>query len=87
MIAVDTSALMAALLDEPVAGACTEALATNERIVVSAAAVAEALIVSERRGIGPEMAKLIDGLGLEIVSVTKAVADGLPRAIRNGEKG
>ena len=74
MIAVDTSALMAILLDEPETAACAEALATNDRIVISAGTVAEARIVAERRGLGAEMAQLIDGLGLEIVSVTPAVA-------------
>lgn len=74
MIAVDTSALMAILLGEPEAAACEEALATNDRIVISAATVAEALIVAERRGVGAEMAGLVDGLGLEVISVSLAVA-------------
>ena len=74
MIAVDTSALMAILLDAPEAAACVEAFATNERIVISAATVAEALIVAERRGLGAEMTGLIDGLELEIASVSPAVA-------------
>ena len=74
MIAVDTSALMAILLDEPETAVCAEALSTNDRVVVSATTVAEALIVAERRGLGPEMATLIDGLGLEVENVTLAVA-------------
>jgi len=74
MIAVDTSALMAILLNEPEASACADALATNDRIVISAGTVAEALIVAGRRKIDEEMAGLIDGLGLEIDSVTPAVA-------------
>ena len=74
MIAVDTSALMAILLDAPEAAACAEAFTTNERIVISAATVAEALIVAERRGLGAEMAGLIDGLELEIASVSPAMA-------------
>ena len=41
---------------------------------MSAATVAEALIVAERRGLGSEMTTLIDGLGLEVESVTLAVA-------------
>ena len=73
MIAVDTSALMAILLDESGAGACARVLAT-ERAVISAATLAEALIVAERRGLGPEMTQLIDGLGLEVVNVTAATA-------------
>ena len=74
MIAVDTSALMAILLNEPEASACADALATNDRIVISAGTVAEALIVAGRRNFDEEMAGLIDGLGLEIESVTLAVA-------------
>ena len=83
MIAVDTSALMAVLLDESEADACAQALATNDRVVISAATVAEALIVAQRRNLGAEMARLIDGLGLEIASITLAaarrVADGYAR--------
>ena len=74
MIAVDTSALMAILLSEAEASACANALATNDRIVISAATVAEALIVAERQRLDVEMAKLVEGLGLEISSVTLAVA-------------
>ena len=70
MIAVDTSALMAILLGEPDAAA----LATDRRTVISACTVAEALIVAERRGLRSEMGMLIDGLGLEVLSVTPATA-------------
>ena len=69
-----TSALMAILLDEPEAVACVEAFSTNERIVISAVAVAEALIVAERRGLGTEMTALIEGLELEITSVSPSAA-------------
>ena len=74
MIAVDTSALMSVLLNEPETAACAQALATNDRIVISAGTVAEALIVAGRRGLGSEMVELIDGLGLEVESVTVAAA-------------
>ena len=73
MIAVDTSALMAIVLNEALADQCAEVLA-NERVVISAATLAEALIVAERRGFGTEMANLIDGLGLEVVNVSAATA-------------
>ena len=65
---------MAVLLDEPEAAACAKAFATNDRIMISAATVAEALIVAERRGLGAEMAGLVDGLDLEIASVSPATA-------------
>ena len=74
MIAVDTSALMAILLDEGEAAACADALAGNDRIAISAATVAEALVVAERRDLGSEMATLIDGLALDVETVTLAVA-------------
>ncbi|MDR4307406.1 type II toxin-antitoxin system VapC family toxin [Chelatococcus sambhunathii] len=73
MIAVDTSALMAVLLNEPGADACMAAL-ENGPLVISAATVAEALIVAGRRDVRAEMERLIDGLGFEIVSVSSASA-------------
>ncbi|MCY4222418.1 MAG: type II toxin-antitoxin system VapC family toxin [Thiotrichales bacterium] len=74
MIAVDTSALMAILLGESEASACADVLATNDRIVISAATVAEALIIARRRNLDAEMASLVDGLGLETASITLAAA-------------
>ena len=83
MIAVDTSALMSVLLNEPETTACAEALATNDRIVISSGTVAEALSVAGRRGFGSEVAALMSGLGLEVESVTAAsarrVAEGYAR--------
>lgn len=73
MITVDTSALMAILLDEPPASRCGQILA-SERVTISAATVAEALIVAERRGLRREMTDLIDGLDLEVASVSGATA-------------
>lgn len=73
MIAVDTSALMAILLKEPAAEACMTAL-ENGTLIISAATVAEALIVAGRRNVRAEMERLIDGLGFEIVGVSSASA-------------
>ena len=74
MIAIDTSPLMAILLDEDDRTACATALRTSERIVLSAGTVAEALIAAVRRELGAEMPTLIDELGLEVESVPLAVA-------------
>ena len=74
MIAVDTSALMAILLDEPEAADCAHALASNHPVLISAATVAEALIVAGGRDARAEMEALIDGLGLEIVPLDSAAA-------------
>jgi ribonuclease VapC len=74
MIAVDTSALMAILLDEASAETCVAAIEAEEKLLISAGTVAEALIVAERRGVGSQMTALIDGLGFEITPLTPAAA-------------
>ena len=74
MIAVDTSALMAILLDEPDARRCIEAIADSPSVVMSAGTLAEALIVATRRNVGEEMVALIEGVGIEVVPVTPADA-------------
>jgi ribonuclease VapC len=83
MIAVDTSALMAIVLGEPGANACIEVLEAGTDVLVSAGTMAEALIVAGRRRVGEVMANLIDGLGFEIVTVTSASAQALPK-LTNG---
>jgi ribonuclease VapC len=85
MIAVDTSALVAIVLNEPDADACAEALGTEDHILISAGTVAEALIVAGRRNVGEEVVQLMDGLGFEIVSVTPAATRRIAEAYENGE--
>ncbi|MFA6113273.1 MAG: type II toxin-antitoxin system VapC family toxin [Sphingomonas sp.] len=87
MIAVDASALMAILLDEPQANACIAALEGEDALVISAGTVAEALIVAERRNVGEELTTLIDGLGFEIVPVTPASARRVAAAYARWGKG
>jgi ribonuclease VapC len=87
MIAVDTSALMAIVLGEPEADSCIGALEAEGDLLISAGTVAEALIVSARRHVGEEMARLIDGLGFEIVSLTPASARRIAHAYAKWGKG
>lgn len=87
MIAVDTSALMAIVLNEASADACIAALVAEEDVVISAGTVAEALIVAARRNIADEMVRLIDGLGFEIVNVTPASARRVAQAYEIWGKG
>ncbi|WP_428672413.1 type II toxin-antitoxin system VapC family toxin [Reyranella sp.] len=87
MIAVDTSALMAIVLDEPEANSCIGALEAEGDLLISAGTVAEALIVSARRHVGEEMTRLIDGLGFEIVSLTPASARRVAHAYAKWGKG
>lgn len=74
MIAVDTSALMAIVLNEAEADACISVLEAEDELLISAGTVAEALVVAARRNVGDEMARLIGGLGFEVVTVTSASA-------------
>lgn len=87
MIAADTSALMAILLGEPQAEACMDALEATEALAISAGTMAEALIVAERRGVGEEMRRLLDGLGFEVASVTPAAARRVAEAYARWGKG
>ena len=87
MIAVDTSALMAILLDEPEADRCAKAIETADRLLISAGTMAEALIVAARRGLRPEMIAMFDGLGFEIMPVTPAAARRVGAAYDQWGKG
>lgn len=87
MIAVDTSALMAIVLDEPEAGACIEAIEAADDLLISAGTMAEALIVAARRGIAAELSSLIDGLGFEVVTVTPASARRIAETYSQWGKG
>jgi ribonuclease VapC len=87
MIAVDTSALMAIVLNEPEADACIAALEAEGRLLISAGTVAEALIVAARRNVVDQLARLIDGLGFEVVVVTLASARRIAQAYEQWGKG
>src|SRR3954465_9927470 len=87
MIAVDTSALMAIVLNEPDANACVAALEAEDDLLISAGTVAEALIVSSRRNVGEEMERLIEGLGFEVVGLTAASARRIAQACARWGKG
>jgi ribonuclease VapC len=87
MIVVDTSALMAIVLDEPAAERCMGVLETEDRLLISAGTLAEALIVGARRGIGEEIAELVAGLDVEVVPVTSGSARRMAGAYARWGKG
>ena len=87
MIVVDTSALMAIVLHEPQADDCSAALARDPDVAISAASLAEALIVAERRGCGEQMTAIVFLLGFEIVPVTEAGALEVAAAYARWGKG
>ncbi len=87
MIAIDTSAIIAILLNEPGSDACIDAIEREDAIVISAGTLAETLIVAGRRGIGAEAARLLDGLGVDVAPVTPAAARRVAQAYETWGKG
>lgn len=87
MIAVDTSALMAILLDEAEADACVAALQDQDEVLISAGTLAEVLIVAARRNVSQEASNIVDGLGFEVISVAPAAARRIAQAYQRWGKG
>ena len=87
MMVVDTSALVAIILDEPEADACMARLEAASSVAISAGTLAEALIVADRRNVRDEMERLVSGLGLDIVAVTPAAARRVADAYARWGKG
>ena len=87
MIVVDTSALMAVLLDEPLRSECERALKGEERLLMSAGTLVEAYIAAEYRGVGPAMEGFIRFLGPAVVPATAETAVQALRAFRTWGKG
>ena len=74
MIAVDTSALVAIVLHEEAGPSCMSALRAGDRLLISAGTLTEAFIVAQARNSGTDMEDLVDGLGFEVVTVTRDTA-------------
>jgi ribonuclease VapC len=70
VIVIDTSALMAVLLDEPESNLCIEAMASDSSLAISAGTLAEASIVAGRYGARAALDRLMARLKPEIVPVT-----------------
>jgi len=87
MIVVDTSALMAIVLDEPDAEAVGDVLVGEDDILISAGTFAEALIVAGRRQVGDVMEKLVDGFGCQVVPLARPDALRVAAAYSRWGKG
>ena len=87
MIVVDTSALLAIVLDEPQADACSRALRSQADICISAGTLAEALIVAGHRGVAAALAVILSGLACEVVPVDARTAREVADAHRRWGKG
>ena len=87
MIVLDTSALMALLLGEPDADQIAEILKSDEDFKISAGTLAEALIVAGRRGLSEEMSQLLEGLVVEIETLSATGAIAVAKAYSTWGKG
>ena len=87
MIVVDTSALVAILLDEPEAEACSQALEVETDVRISAGTLAEALIVAMKRERAEDMRLLVEGLGLTVEPLSSAGANRVSEAYGRWGKG
>lgn len=86
MIAVDTSALIAVVGEEPLAERCAEILASND-LIISAATVTECLIVGARPEYQGRVGPLLDRLQPEIIVVSEPFARLAADAYRRWGKG
>ncbi len=80
MIVIDTSALIAIAQQESEAQACIQAIDGGGDLVMSAATLAEALIVSGSRGLSAEMSTLLTRLAVTVVPVFEGDARRLAGA-------
>jgi ribonuclease VapC len=87
LIVVDTSALMAVVLNEAEAEHVSSTLENAGQLLMSATTLAECLIVAQMRNVGPEMQQVIDDLGIEIVSTTRSFAERVTRTYMRWGKG
>jgi ribonuclease VapC len=82
LIAIDTSALVAILLEEPAADQCRAVVEAENAVLVSAGTVLEALIVASGRGFQAEMQRFLSAPGMTVIPVTAARAELAARAYR-----
>jgi ribonuclease VapC len=87
VIVIDTSALMAILLGEPHGERCIEVLETQTEVVISAGTLAEAMIVADRRNVGPELRALVEDLAFDVASMSAASSGRIAEAYARWGKG
>ena len=62
------------LLHEPAKTVCKNAIDLADKLVISAATLAEALVVADRRSLGDNMRELIDAIEFEVMPVDGTTA-------------
>lgn len=84
MIVLETSALIAIVLQQPEASKCAAAIAADSDRKISAGTLAEAMIVADGRKVGDALKALVDKLKIEIAPVR---AENVAEAYRQWGKG
>jgi ribonuclease VapC len=87
MIVLDTSALVAILTDEPMAGPCQTAILSASALCISAGTLSEALIVAEKKNALANLQELLTGLEVEVFEVTALGAQHVAEAYYTWGKG
>lgn len=86
MIALDSSALIEVVAEQPMADACADVLLRSD-LIISAATLAEALIVSRRKRVARQLDQLIELLRLDVEDVDAAFAQRAAFAYARWGKG
>ncbi len=86
MIALDSSALIEVVAEQPLADVCADMLLRSD-LIISAATLAEALIVARRKKVARQLDQLIDLLSLEVEDVDAAFAQRAAFAYARWGKG
>jgi ribonuclease VapC len=84
---VDTSALVAIVLREESAPLSIAVLQSETEILMSAGTLAETLVVSARRRVADEMARLFDVISIQFETVTPASAKRVAEAYAQWGRG
>jgi ribonuclease VapC len=87
MIVVDSSALVAILLQEPMAPRIAARIEAADAVAMSAGTMVECYVVAHRRGIADRMRDLLDSLAPEILSVDAAAARRMDAAFARFGRG
>ena len=74
MICLDSSALLAIVLNEPQGPACREALRGRTDLFISAGTLAEGLIVAGGRGVATELSELLEVAQVDVFDLDKSAA-------------
>ena len=87
MIVVDSSALLAVILDEKDAPRCQQALSADESLLISAGSLTEMLIVAASKNLLGAMQAMLAALQPTVVPLTEARARAAAEAYRRWGKG